>query len=56
MRFHWFIPIKRSRLDWRAAPPTSYSETDHRGLTAFAMMRALHGRWLIEKGLLHLKE
>lgn len=37
-------------------PPISYSATDHRGLTALAMMRALHGRWVREKGLLKLKE
>jgi hypothetical protein len=37
-------------------PPISYSATDHRGLTALAMMRALHGRWVREKGLMKLKE
>ena len=44
--------------DWSGGllPPISYSESDHRGLTALAMMRALHGRWLVDKGLLQLKE
>jgi hypothetical protein len=37
-------------------PPISYSDSDHRGLTALAVMRALHGRWLVDKGLLRLKE
>ena len=37
-------------------PPITYTENDHRGLTALAMMRALHGRWLVDKGLLRLKE
>jgi acyl-CoA hydrolase/ABC-type branched-subunit amino acid transport system substrate-binding protein len=37
-------------------PPISYSATDHRGLTALAIVRALHGRWVREKGLLKLKE
>lgn len=44
--------------DWTGGllPPISYSQTDHRGLTALSMMRALHGRWLVDKGLLQLKE
>jgi acyl-CoA hydrolase len=37
-------------------PPISYSAEDHRGLTALALQRAIHGRWIIEKGLLTLKE
>jgi len=44
--------------DWTGGllPPISYSATDHRGLTALALQRAIHGRWLMEKGLLRLKE
>ena len=53
-----FITALESIKDWSGGllPPISYSANDHRGLTALAMMRALHGRWLVEKGLLNLKE
>jgi acyl-CoA hydrolase/ABC-type branched-subunit amino acid transport system substrate-binding protein len=37
-------------------PPISYSPTDHRGLTALAVQRAIRGRWLVEAGLLQLEE
>jgi branched-chain amino acid transport system substrate-binding protein len=53
-----FIQALEGLDDWTGGllPPISYSPTDHRGLTALAMMRALHGRWIREKGLLKLKE
>jgi acyl-CoA hydrolase/ABC-type branched-subunit amino acid transport system substrate-binding protein len=53
-----FIAALEGLADWTGGllPPISYSATDHRGLTALAMMRALHGRWIREKGLLKLKE
>jgi acyl-CoA hydrolase/ABC-type branched-subunit amino acid transport system substrate-binding protein len=53
-----FITALEGLEDWTGGllPPISYSDTDHRGLTALAMMRALHGRWVREKGLLKLKE
>ncbi|HET90729.1 MAG TPA: hypothetical protein ENN99_08340 [Chloroflexi bacterium] len=37
-------------------PPISYSPTDHRGLTGLALLRATGGRWLVEEGLLRLRE
>lgn len=37
-------------------PPISYSPTDHRGLTTLALLRALHGHWIVEEGLLRLQE
>jgi hypothetical protein len=44
--------------DWTGGllPPIGYSASDHRGLTALALMRAINGRWLVEKGLLQLKD
>jgi branched-chain amino acid transport system substrate-binding protein len=53
-----FIAALEGLKDWTGGllPPISYSATDHRGMTALAMMRALHGRWVREKGLLKLKE
>jgi acyl-CoA hydrolase/ABC-type branched-subunit amino acid transport system substrate-binding protein len=44
--------------DWSGGllPPISYSVADHRGLTALALLRAINGRWLVEKGLLKLQE
>ncbi|MEJ2734442.1 MAG: ABC transporter substrate-binding protein [Anaerolineae bacterium] len=53
-----FIAALEKLKNWTGGllPPISYSATDHRGLTALAMMRALHGRWVREKGLLKLKE
>jgi acyl-CoA hydrolase/ABC-type branched-subunit amino acid transport system substrate-binding protein len=53
-----FIAALESIKDWSGGllPPISYSESDHRGLTALALMRALHGRWLVDKGLLRLKD
>ena len=53
-----FIAALEGLQDWTGGllPPISYSATDHRGLTALAMMRAVHGRWVCEKGLLRLKE
>jgi branched-chain amino acid transport system substrate-binding protein len=37
-------------------PAISYSTSDHRGLTALSLMRAIHGRWVMEEGLLRLKD
>jgi acyl-CoA hydrolase/ABC-type branched-subunit amino acid transport system substrate-binding protein len=53
-----FINALEGTKDWTGGllPPISYSRTDHRGLTALAMQRALHGRWIVERGLLRLKE
>ena len=53
-----FVAALEGLQDWTGGllPPISYSVTDHRGLTALAMMRALHGRWVHEKGLLKLRE
>jgi acyl-CoA hydrolase/ABC-type branched-subunit amino acid transport system substrate-binding protein len=53
-----FISALERLRDWTGGllPPISYNASDHRGLTALAMMRALHGRWVREKGLLKLKE
>jgi branched-chain amino acid transport system substrate-binding protein len=44
--------------DWSGGllPPIGYSATDHRGLTALALMRAINGRWLVDKGILRLQE
>jgi acyl-CoA hydrolase len=53
-----FISAMEEIKEWTGGllPPISYSPTDHRGLTALAMMRALHGRWLVERGTLKLRE
>jgi branched-chain amino acid transport system substrate-binding protein len=53
-----FIAALEGMRDWTAGllPPISYSPTDHRGLTTLAIMRALHGQWVREKGLLPLRE
>jgi ABC-type branched-subunit amino acid transport system substrate-binding protein len=53
-----FISAMESIKDWSGGllPPISYSENDHRGLTTLTIMRALHGRWIVDKGLLRLKE
>jgi branched-chain amino acid transport system substrate-binding protein len=53
-----FITGMESIQDWSGGllPPISYGADDHRGLTALAIVRALHGRWLVEQGLLRLKE
>ncbi len=53
-----FIEALESLKDWTGGmlPPISYSPTDHRGLTALAMLHALNGRWIVEKGLLKLEE
>jgi ABC-type branched-subunit amino acid transport system substrate-binding protein len=37
-------------------PPISYGPDDHRGLTALALQRSIGGRWLVEKGLMRLRE
>jgi len=44
--------------DWTGGllPPIGYSAADHRGLTALALLRAIRGRWLVERGLLRLQE
>ena len=53
-----FIAAMEGIKEWSGGllPPMSYSDSDHRGLTALAVMRALHGRWLVDRGLLRLKE
>jgi branched-chain amino acid transport system substrate-binding protein len=53
-----FVTALEDLTDWSGGllPPISYSAGDHRGLTALAIVRALHGRWVRELGLLRLKE
>ena len=53
-----FITALEGLQDWTGGllPPISYSATDHRGLTALALQRAVNGRWIVEKGLMQLKE
>ena len=53
-----FVDAMETIEDWTGGllPPITYTDRDHRGLTALAIMRALHGRWLIERGSLRLKE
>jgi acyl-CoA hydrolase/ABC-type branched-subunit amino acid transport system substrate-binding protein len=53
-----FVEALESLVDWTGGllPPISYGPTDHRGLTALALMRASGGRWLMEKGLMTLQE
>ena len=53
-----FIAALEGLEDWTGGllPPIRYSPTDHRGLTALALLRAVDGRWVVEKGLLRLKE
>jgi acyl-CoA hydrolase len=53
-----FIQALESIRGWTGGllPPISYSPMDHRGLTTLALQRAIHGRWIVEKGLLKLKE
>jgi branched-chain amino acid transport system substrate-binding protein len=52
------VAALESLKDWTGGllPPISYSQSDHRGLTALALMRAAGGRWLVEKGLMKLRE
>jgi branched-chain amino acid transport system substrate-binding protein len=44
--------------DWTAGllPSISYSQTDHRGLTALSLLRAKGGRWIVEQDLLVLRD
>jgi len=53
-----FIAALESIKDWTGGllPPISYSDTDHRGLTALSLLNAKDGRWIVEKGLLKLRE
>lgn len=53
-----FIQAMESLDDWTGGilPPISYSPTDHHGLTTLAIQRAIHGRWVVETGMLKLKE
>jgi branched-chain amino acid transport system substrate-binding protein len=53
-----FITALEGLEDWTGGllPPIGYSATDHRGLTALAIVRALHGKWVREKGLSRLRE
>jgi acyl-CoA hydrolase/ABC-type branched-subunit amino acid transport system substrate-binding protein len=52
------VEALESLKDWTGGllPPISYSPSDHRGLTALALMRAVGGRWLVDKGLMTLHE
>ncbi|MEW5956568.1 MAG: acetyl-CoA hydrolase/transferase C-terminal domain-containing protein [Chloroflexota bacterium] len=53
-----FIAALEDITDWTGGvlPPISYSPIDHRGLTALALLRAINGRWRVEKGLLQLRK
>lgn len=53
-----FIAALEGIEDWTGGllPPIRYSATDHRGLTALALQRAVDGRWLVERGLLQLRD
>ncbi|MBN1657359.1 MAG: ABC transporter substrate-binding protein [Anaerolineae bacterium] len=53
-----FIAALEGIENWSGGllPPVSYSPSDHRGLTALALVRAIHGRWVVEQGLLKLRE
>jgi len=53
-----FIHALEDVREWTGGllPPISYSPTDHRGLTALALARALHGRWVVESGVLSLRD
>jgi hypothetical protein len=53
-----FVSALEGLRDWTGGllPTISYSSTDHRGLTALAIQRAIHGRWLVEEGLMRLRE
>ena len=52
-----FIAALETIQDWTGGllPPISYSPTDHRGLTALALLRAKGGRWIVERGLMRLE-
>jgi len=53
-----FIAALEGLDEWTGGllPAIGYSPTDHRGLTGLALMRAVNGRWLVEKGLLKLRD
>jgi acyl-CoA hydrolase/ABC-type branched-subunit amino acid transport system substrate-binding protein len=53
-----FVAALEGIKDWTGGllPPISYSSTDHRGLTTLALLRALHGHWIVEEGTLKLRE
>jgi acyl-CoA hydrolase len=53
-----FIAALESMTGWTGGllPPISYSAADHRGLTALALQRAANGRWIVESGLLKLRD
>jgi branched-chain amino acid transport system substrate-binding protein len=53
-----FVAALEGIEDWTGGllPPISYSPTDHRGLTTLALLRALHGHWIVEEGMLRLRE
>jgi acyl-CoA hydrolase/ABC-type branched-subunit amino acid transport system substrate-binding protein len=53
-----FIEALENLHNWTGGllPPISYTPKDHRGLTGLALQRAIHGRWILEKSLLKLKE
>jgi branched-chain amino acid transport system substrate-binding protein len=53
-----FIAALESLKDWTGGllPPISYSATDHCGLTALELTRAINGKWMVERGVLQLRE
>jgi len=53
-----FVAALEELEDWTGGllPAISYSPGDHRGLTTLALMRAVGGCWLVEKGLMRLRE
>jgi acyl-CoA hydrolase/ABC-type branched-subunit amino acid transport system substrate-binding protein len=53
-----FIAALEGIRDWTGGllPPIRYGPDDHRGLTALALLRAIRGHWLMERGLLQLEE
>jgi hypothetical protein len=53
-----FIQALETLDEWTGGtlPPISYSPEDHHGLTTLAVQRAIRGRWVVETGMLKLKE
>jgi hypothetical protein len=53
-----FIHALEGLVEWTGGvlPPVSYTSGDHRGLTALSLQRAINGRWVLETGILKLKE
>lgn len=53
-----FLEALESLEGWTGGllPPIHYTTEDHRGLTALALLRAVDGRWMMEKSLIQLQE